>query len=199
MFQKNKTLLIFIAIGFCCALLLALLYQLTGPTIKKNQQTAVNQRMAQLVKNIDYDNQPFEHPIMLESQQYFGTSKKMPLYILRKNNKPVAFIFNAVAPDGYNGDINLAVAINPAGQVTGVSITQHHETPGLGDYFEKNENHWLTQFIGKDFSSIWALRNAGGDFDAWTGATITPGAIVHEIGRVVDYFTIHKQELMREV
>jgi len=199
--MKIKSLFIFIFIGLCCALLLTLLYHLTYSRINENQQTVFSTQLTQLINKVDYDNQPQKKPLFIQNSAALGTDKKMPVYILKKSNIPVAFVFNAVAPDGYNGNIYLLIALNTHATVLGVRVIKHHETPGLGDYFDKKDHAWLSQFIGKNKETTpqkkWEVRRDGGEFDAWTGATITPRAIIHATARVVNYFNEHREELLQ--
>ncbi|MPN28268.1 Electron transport complex subunit RsxG [bioreactor metagenome] len=66
-------------------------------------------------------------------------------------------------------------------------VTQHKETPGLGDKIERRLSDWITGFSGKkiqsDNDSHWAVKKDGGDFDQFTGATITPRAVVNAVKR----------------
>ena len=86
------------------------------------------------------------------------------VYIAKQDDKPVAAVLEATAPDGYSGAIQLLVGADFNGTVLGTRVTEHHETPGLGDKIE--------------------LRlSDGGDFDQFTGATITPRAVVNAVKR----------------
>ena len=87
-----------------------------------------------------------------------------------------------MAPDGYNGNIELLIAINVDGSVSGVRTLLHKETPGLGDKIELRKGPWIKTFSGKkvldDNDNRWAVVKDGGMFDQFTGATITPRAVV---------------------
>ena len=110
-----------------------------------------------------------------------------------------------IAPDGYNGDIRLLVGINRQLEVTGVRVTQHLETPGLGDAIEYQKSPWVDQLIGRRLvpssnepeagsqwdHSEWAVRRQGGDFDAITGATVTSSAMIAVVERSLEY--AHRQ------
>ena len=66
----------------------------------------------------------------------------------RKKGHASALVLAAVAPDGYAGKIRLLIALGIDGALIGVRVTQHKETPGLGDYIEtkkdKNKEHpWI--------------------------------------------------------
>ena len=77
------------------------------------------------------------------------------------------------------------MGIEPNGTVLGVRTLQHAETPGLGDKIETRISDWILSFAGKLFSleneSSWAVKKDGGQFDQFTGATITPRAVVNNV------------------
>ena len=109
------------------------------------------------------------------------------IYIARQDDKPVAAILEATAPDGYSGAIQLLVGADFSGTVLGTRVTEHHETPGLGDKIELRLSDWINHFSGKTIGAEndahWAVKKDGGDFDQFTGATITPRAVVNAVKR----------------
>lgn len=109
------------------------------------------------------------------------------VYIARMDDTPVAAILEATAPDGYSGAIRLLVGADFNGTVLGTRVTEHHETPGLGDKIELRLSDWITHFSGKsiggEHDAHWAVKKDGGDFDQFTGATITPRAVVNAVKR----------------
>ena len=109
------------------------------------------------------------------------------VYIARQDDRPVAAILEATAPDGYSGAIQLLVGVDFTGTVLGTRVTEHHETPGLGDKIELRLSDWITHFSGKTIATgndaHWAVKKDGGDFDQFTGATITPRAVVNAVKR----------------
>jgi len=100
-------------------------------------------------------------------------------------------ILPVVTRQGYNGEIGLLVGIDQRQRITGVRVTQHQETPGLGDDIERQRSDWITEFNGLSLNSLppsgWAVRKDGGHFDAFTGATITPRAVVNAIHHTLSY------------
>ncbi len=106
----------------------------------------------------------------------------------------------AIAPDGYGGDIHLLVGIDVNGTVTGVRVTSHRETPGLGDYIDRNKSPWIEQFVGKSLTTPaakhWKVVKDGGRFDARAGATITPRAVVKAVKSALDYFARHRAAII---
>ena len=109
------------------------------------------------------------------------------VYISEQDGTPVAAVLETTAPDGYSGAIQLLVGADFSGTVLGTRVTEHRETPGLGDKIELRLSDWITGFSGKkiqgDNDSHWAVKKDGGDFDQFTGATITPRAVVNAVKR----------------
>ena len=116
-----------------------------------------------------------------------------------KGDIPEAIILPVVAPDGYSGRIQLLVAINNQGTLTGVRAVSHRETPGLGDGIDTRVSGWILKFAGKSLlnpeADGWAVKKDGGQFDQFTGATVTPRAVVAAVYRALEYFALHKTEL----
>lgn len=109
------------------------------------------------------------------------------MWIAKNNDQPIGAVMETTAPDGYSGAIQLLVAADFSGTVLGTRVTEHHETPCLGDKIELRLSDWITHFAGKVIhgrgDSHWAVKKDGGDFDQFTGATITPRAVVNAVKR----------------
>lgn len=113
------------------------------------------------------------------------------IFIARKGDTPVGAVMEATAPDGYSGAIRLLVGTDFAGTVLGTRVTEHHETPGLGDKIETRLSDWILHFAGKVIHGsddpAFAVKKDGGEFDQFTGATITPRAVVNAVKRAGVY------------
>ncbi len=111
-----------------------------------------------------------------------------------------AVIFE-VAENGYSGEIRSILAIAPDGKLLGVRIISHSETPGLGDKIEVEKDDWILGFTGLSIDnpgkSGWAVQKDGGQFDQFTGATITPRAVVKSIRSGLEFFENKKQVLLQ--
>lgn len=118
-----------------------------------------------------------------------------------KTNQPIAIIVPAVAPDGYSGDIKLIAGVNMDGSLAGVRVLTHSETPGLGDKVELKKSNWILSFNKKSLSnpgeSKWKVKKDKGEFDQFTGATITPRAVVNQVYRILKYFEQDKDRLLK--
>jgi len=127
--------------------------------------------------------------------------KSGKINIARDGNKLVAIIVPAVAPDGYNGDIQMIVGINVDGTIAGVRVISHRETPGLGDKVDLKKHDWILSFNGKSLTNPkpdgWKVKKDKGDFDQFTGATITPRAVVQQVLKTLQYYKEDKARLIK--
>lgn len=174
----------------------------TRDRIARNQQVWIKQHLDALVPPQSYDNDPLVDTTEVTAPDLLGTATPVTAYRMRKAGLPVAVAIRSIAPDGYRGPLELLVAIAPGGQLLGVQVIRHDETPGLGDAFENRDAGWLDEFRGlsltKPPQQRWTVRRDGGDFDAFTGATITPRAIVKAVRRTLEFYRGHEDRLYQD-
>lgn len=119
-----------------------------------------------------------------------------------KEGNVAAVLLPAVNPNGYTTDIRMIVGIQPNGDLAGVRVIEHRETPGLGDKIDRKKSDWILSFNGKSLEntadSLWAVKKDGGEFDQFTGATITPRAVVTSVKQALEFFQQHKGELLSQ-
>ncbi|WKE67485.1 electron transport complex subunit RsxG [Gallaecimonas kandeliae] len=180
--------------------LLAGTHELTKDRIEQQKEAQRLGVLNTMIPKASHDNDLYRDCTLVRSHQYLGTEAPLPAFRARKNGKPVAVGMETVAPDGYNGAINLLVGLSyPDGTVLGVEVLEHKETPGLGDKIERRKTSWLDEFTGKspagEKDPAWAVKKDGGQFDQFTGATITPRAVVRAVGNTVQYFRRNKDAL----
>lgn len=165
--------------------LTALVNELTKPTIA--QQSALQQKMLfdQVIPDDVYDNN-IQNSCLLVKDSPLGKGARH-IYVARKGDTPVAVVMEATAPDGYSGAIQILVGADFKGTILGTRVTEHHETPGLGDKIELRLSDWITHFTNKRIQgsndASWAVQKDGGQFTQFTGATITPRAVVNAVKR----------------
>ncbi|BCE01746.1 electron transport complex subunit RsxG [Marinicellulosiphila megalodicopiae] len=121
------------------------------------------------------------------------------VYYLGFNDHQIqAIILPITAPDGYTGNIKMLAAISPEGKVLGVRVIEHKETPGLGDKIDIKKSQWITGFDNKNLNNAnWKVTKDGGDFDAFTGATITPRAVVKSLQKALEFYDINKSVFLK--
>jgi electron transport complex protein RnfG len=167
--------------------------------IARNEQAWVLEQLNVLVPATSYDNDVIADRIVVSAPQFLGTAQPMIVHRARHEHQPVAAILRPTAPDGYGGPIELMVAVDPGGKVLGVQVLRHHETPGIGDQFEPRRSSWLQNFRGKSLGSPpparWTIRKDGGDFDQFTGATLTPRAIARAVRRTLEYYAANRDAI----
>jgi len=121
------------------------------------------------------------------------------VYQATKNGKVVAVIFE-VSENGYSGVIRSILAVSSDGNILGVRILAHTETPGLGDKVEVEKDDWVLGFDGLSLNEphrqAWRVKKDGGQFDQFTGATITPRAVVKSIRGGLEFFEMKKEVLL---
>ncbi|MEX3019587.1 electron transport complex subunit RsxG [Kluyvera sp. STS39-E] len=165
--------------------LTAAINQLTKHTIDEQAEKQQTVLFQQVVPSDSYNNALLKSCFVVEAPELGKGHHKV--YIAKMDDKPVAAVLEATAPDGYSGAIQLLVGADFNGTVLGTRVTEHHETPGLGDKIELRLSNWITFFSGKKISgasdSQWAVKKDGGQFDQFTGATITPRAVVNAVKR----------------
>lgn len=179
--------------------LLALTHASTRERIAYNERAFMLQNLNEIVPASRYDNDLFNDVIQAQNEELLGSKKEVTIYRARREGKPVAAIIACQAPDGYNGSIRLLVGVNADGTLAGVRVSAHRETPGLGDGIDLERSDWILQFTGRSLNSPapgrWAVRKDGGDFDQFTGATITPRAVVKAVHNSLVYFSDHQQTI----
>jgi len=179
--------------------LVAITYSGTKDIIAEAQRAALEASLNQLVSADRYDNRVVEDRIDVVAPEWLGTDQPVAIYRARKNGQPVALFATPVAPDGYSGPIQLLISAYADGTLAGVRVLAHKETPGLGDALEERRSPWILAFAGKSLTDPslekWKVKRDGGVFDQFTGATITPRAVVKATRRFLEYFQNH-QELL---
>lgn len=181
--------------------MVSLTYNSTAERIELNNREMLLKSLHQLIQPEQHDNDIFNDTIAVTDKVLLGSKNPVTIYRARMNRQAVAVIINAVAPGGYSGNIHLLVAIQFDGQVAGVRVVKHRETPGLGDAIQISRSNWILSFNGKSLRNPgtkgWAVKRDGGEFDQFTGATISPRAIVKAVHNSLIYFKQHKESLFQ--
>lgn len=195
-----RTGMILFAFALVATALLVFTFTRTEPTIERSRQAEKLSLLTQVLPPVLYDNDLLASQQSLPPHGLLGTRQPTAIWIARRGETITAAVLEAIAPDGYGGSIDLVVGIDVDGTVTGVRVTAHRETPGLGDYIVRSKSPWIEQFVGKSLVSPetkrWKVVKDGGQFDARAGATITPRAVVKAVRGALDYFARHRAALV---
>jgi len=184
--------------------LLAGAYLWTKPALEASAAEEKMKLIDEVLPRSTYDNDLLRDTLELPAEPLLDLDGPTTLYRARKGTQPVALVLEAVAPDGYSGRIRLLISVGFDGAIAGVRVTQHKETPGLGDYIEpkKDKNKvrpWITQFDGLSYATVtdqeWNVKKDGGRFDFMAGATVTPRAIVKAVRKATRYVAENQAQL----
>jgi len=182
--------------------LVGITYESTEDKISDNERRALLRKLNQILPTDLYDNDLLNSNFNIEADQRLGQNKTSIVYVAKKQEDLSAMIFSVIAPKGYSGEIKMLVGINMDGTLAGVRIVSHKETPGLGDAIEVERNNWVLGFNGKSLEDPnerdWKVKRDGGVFDQFTGATITPRAVVQAVHLCLVYFDRHKKDLIKQ-
>lgn len=189
--RTAATLIAFTALGTG---LLAYTFSKTRDNIGRNEVEAQRMLIQQALPKSLYDNDIVRDVVRLPPTPELGTTLPSHAYRARLEGAPAALVLEATAPDGYSGKIRLLIAILSNGEVAGVRVVAHKETPGLGDYIEIAKSAWIKQFDGAALGAneaAWRVKKDGGRFDYISGATITPRAVVKAVHKALRYYEQH--------
>jgi electron transport complex protein RnfG len=175
---------------------------LTQERIARNILAAEAKALNQIVPVGSYENDMLTDTITLDER--FNLSLLGPIgdhalaHVARTDGQVTTVILPVTAPDGYTTAIRLLVGIHANGDIAGVRTVEHRETPGLGDKIDHRKSDWIFSFQGTSLSDdiTWAVKKDGGDFDQFTGATITPRAVVAAVQGALQFFQQHQASLL---
>lgn len=177
----------------------AFTHGITRERIEQNEREGLLRTLHTLVPAERHDNDLYADRVAVTAPEYLGTGDAVQVYRARKGGQPAAVVLKVVAPDGYSGNIHLLVAINYDGSVAGVRVVSHKETPGLGDKIEEARSPWIHSFDGRSLAAPaadkWKVKKDGGIYDQFTGATITPRAVVKAVYNTLRYFEANREAI----
>lgn len=198
---RNSLLLALFAV--CTTALIAGTYLLTKDDIAQQKRLAEEKALLEIVPRARHDNSMLDDTIEVgPADEGLGLKEDKHVYIARQNGKVVAAIVPVLAPDGYTGEIELIVGVNTDGTIAGVRALTHRETPGLGDKVDIKKSDWISGFDGRSLRNPtlegWAVKKDKGVFDQFTGATITPRAVVAATLRALQFAQANRKVLFDE-
>ncbi|TQV84733.1 electron transport complex subunit RsxG [Exilibacterium tricleocarpae] len=180
------------------AALLSGTYQGTRDRIASEERKAAQKALLEIVPSSRHNNDLLMDTLAVPKVHWelLGLKNGGDINIARDGDQPIAVIIPAVAPDGYSGAIKLIAGVNRDGTLAGVRVLAHTETPGLGDKVDLKKSDWILGFNGTSLQSPmpdqWQVKKDGGDFDQFTGATITPRAVVKQVRKVLEFYQLNQ-------
>jgi len=184
--------LLLLLVSSLCLIGLLLTWHLTKTRIERNERAWLEAQINVLLPSSLHDNTLLDDHTVIAAPKELAPTGQISVYRARLNGVSTGAVMHATTSEGYNGPIELLVAVNYDGTIEGVRILNHHETPGMGDIFAQPGSTWLDQFKQRTSTNPetrgWNVRKDGGEFEQFTSATITPRAIIHAIQRTLDFY-----------
>jgi electron transport complex protein RnfG len=185
--------------------LIALTYFGTKDQIALQQQQKLLSILNAVIDESSYDNAIQLDCTLVTSSELLGSDEPQHIYRATKQGQAVAAAIETTAPDGYSGKIQLVVGITSSqagsAKVAGVRVLEHKETPGLGDKIDLRISNWVLDFNNQiynaDIATNWAVKKDGGQFDQFTGATITPRAVVNAVKLSAEYYIANQAAIFK--
>lgn len=174
-----------LSIVFCvCITSVIVLSNYTSEIIASNNGPKEQQRIKFLLQNIKYQNIPNKECYLVN--ELFGVQPHK-VYVARNNNKIVGYIVEYDVVGGYSTPFSMVAGVKKDGTITNIDIVQFNETPGLGDKIFRSQSNFLDSFKGKNLNNAtFDVKKDGGDFDYFTGATVTPRAVVRSTKNMLE-------------
>ncbi len=190
--EQIRMVVALVAVAIVSVLFLGLTDAVTREPIAQARKAALHKALVQVLP--PHSNDPLADAIQFRPS---GSETDKLFYVAKdKQGTIIGLAWETIAPDGYNGTIRIMMGLLPDGSVHAIRITDHRETPGLGDGIVLN-SRWLNSFIGKTLDNTrWAVKKDGGDFDQFTGATITPRAVVKAVRNGLELFRANREKLL---
>lgn len=183
--------------AFAClaAVLLAGGDEATREDIKARKAEDLIASLSQVIPPESHDNDLLADTLTLTT----GAGEERTVYQAIRADRVVAVAFRVVG-QGYAGPIEVLMGVDEMGRVTGARVLAHTETPGLGDKIERAKDDWIDSFAGEGFDTLpearWKVKKDGGLFDQFSGATITPRAVVEAVRGGLEFFHARHDTLL---
>ena len=166
----------------------------THDTIDQRLAEDLQQSLRQVIPDATHDNNLLDNMVTVKHKD-----QTIVAYQGVRNDQATAVAYS-ISGQGYAGEIKLIMGINAQGEVLGVRVLSHAETPGLGDKIEEAKSNWIYSFDGLSLTKLseaeWHVKKDGGVFDQFSGATITPRAVVGAVKTGLDIFNQHRGQLL---
>lgn len=186
-------------VALLCTAISAGIFFLTKDKIDTVMAAQQRELLLQVIPQDYFNNNLLESAVIPQDKNLLGIQK---IYFAKKDGNVSAYAYETTAPDGYSGDIRLLVGLDPKGEILGVRVIEHHETPGLGDKIELRISNWILNFTHQSINehnlNEWAVKKDGGKFDQFSGATITPRAVVNQTKRSA-LIMLNNQALLQQL
>ncbi|MBK1721790.1 electron transport complex subunit RsxG [Thiocystis violacea] len=180
------------------ATLLVVADRLTREPIALRHAEDMNASLAEVIPASLHDNDLLANSVTLTD----ASGEPVTVYRALSGHQVTALAYQVKA-FGYAGEIDVMLGLAADGKILGVRVLSHKETPGLGDKIEVGKADWVRAFEGRSLgdppAERWGVKKDGGDFDQFSGATITPRGVVRGIKGGLEFFAANRDALTATV
>lgn len=183
--------------AFCLGfgILLALSNLVTHDAIAMRAIEDRQESLGQVIPADIHDNNPVLDAIVLKDAE----GHDLTVYRATRGGQVTGVAYEVYGL-GYAGRMKFMLGVDATGKALGVRALAHKETPGLGDKIETKKGDWILQFNGLSLGDPpverWKVKKDGGQFDQFTGATITPRGAVSAIRKGLEFFAANQAQLL---
>ncbi len=195
--MKDGTLKHAVILGTFClgfGVILAITNQVTARDIAARALEDRQNSLSQVIPDRIHDNSLVADTVALKDAR----GKDITVYRARKDGKVTGVAYE-IFGSGYGGEIKLMMGVDAQGNILGVRVLAHHETPGLGDKIEEKKSDWILRFTGLSLCNPppdkWKGKKDGGQFDQFAGATITPRGVVKAVHEGLAFFAANQAKM----
>jgi len=152
----------------------------------------------------EYDSQPEKEVIFLDDPKDKSLSQKCEyqlnkgclVYPVKKKCALLGFALIWQTDKGFKGPIKLMLGISPAGEILGLDILSHNETPNLGSKITTEE--FQNQFLKRTLKNTkWMIEKDGGDIKAITGASYSSRAVTSALKEALEFYEKSQSSLLK--
>ena len=159
-------ILVLVVICFVTTFLLAFTYGVTAPIIAENTAKAASEARMELLPEGDNFSDAGADLYVLEEGKVYATE------VYTADNG--AGMVVTVKTNSYGGVLTAMVGINKDGEITGVKVTDHADTPGVGT--KAHADSHLSQYVGLTALSSDQVKSDP-SVQHVTGASVSSGAV----------------------
>jgi electron transport complex protein RnfG len=131
-----------------------------------------------------------------------GLRRDRLAYIARQNQEVVSVIVPATVADGFNGFVDLLIAVNMEGRILNATVIKDLDVPEIYGVVEIIDSRWMENFSGNTMRDMrrlsWStIKAVPGEYDQFVGASLTPKAVANRVYDALVFFQSNRIELMQ--
>jgi len=137
----------------------------------------------------------------LINTELLGLRKERLAYLAKSNDEVVAIIAPATAEDGFNGFVDLLVAVDMTGHILAARVIRDLQSSQLHGTVDVIESQWMKEFDGNAMRDIrrisWQTIQPENEYDQFVGASVTPKTVSDRLYDTLVFVQSNRIALMR--